>query len=62
MGKIWWSEMELFQRLMHLRKSDAVQLQRERVHHEAERRSLQAEIDDLKTQLKACAPRQDISR
>ena len=40
MGKIWWSEMELFQRLLQLREADAQIVQREREAYQEDVRRL----------------------
>ena len=44
MGKIWWSEMELFQRLLALRKAEADA-------HAAERAALLSQLNDALTAL-----------
>ena len=47
MGKIWWSEMELFQRLLQLRQADAQIVQREREAHQAEADMLRRQVDEM---------------
>ena len=51
MGKIWWSEMELFQRLLALHKRTDASLQRERKQHTEERTAMQARIDALEREV-----------
>ena len=51
MGKIWWSEMELFQRLLQLHRRSAAKLKSERTSWQQERQSMQARIDALERQV-----------
>lgn len=52
MGKIWWSEMELFQRLLALYRRSQSTLQRERAGFATERASMQERIDALEREVK----------
>ena len=47
MGKIWWSEMELFQRLLQLRQADAQIVQREREAYQAEADMLRRQVEEM---------------
>ena len=47
MGKIWWSEMELFQRLLQLREADAQIVQREREAYQAEADMLRRQVEEM---------------
>ena len=51
MGKIWWSEMELFQRLLALHRCSDDTLHRERNQHAEERTAMQARIDALEREV-----------
>jgi hypothetical protein len=51
MGKIWWSEMELFQRLLALHRRSDVALQTERKERLTERMQMQGRIDELQRQM-----------
>jgi hypothetical protein len=51
MGKIWWSEMELFQRLLQLHRRSSAALTQERRQWVDEKTSMQARIDDLEHEL-----------
>uniref|UniRef100_A0A7S2GQS2 Uncharacterized protein n=1 Tax=Haptolina brevifila TaxID=156173 RepID=A0A7S2GQS2_9EUKA len=51
MGKIWWSEMELFQRLLQLYRRDHVALEDERTRFGLERAGYQGKIDNLQREL-----------
>ena len=53
MGKIWWSEMELFQRLLQLHRRSDAQLQQERKQWSAERAGLHARVEALEAELAA---------
>ena len=54
MGKIWWSEMELFQRLLQLREADAQIVQREREAYQAEADMLRQQVEEMQA---AATPR-----
>ena len=54
MGKIWWSEMELFQRLLQLREADAQIVQREREAYQAEADMLRRQVEEMQA---AATPR-----
>ena len=56
MGKIWWSEMELFQRLLQLRQADAQIVQREREAHQAEADMLRRQVDEMQAAARPVAP------
>mmetsp|Transcript_18685 Transcript_18685/g.38010 ORF Transcript_18685/g.38010 Transcript_18685/m.38010 type:complete len:147 (+) Transcript_18685:3-443(+) len=51
MGKIWWSEMELFQRLLQLRQADAQLVEREREAHCAEAEMLRRKVEEMQAKL-----------
>jgi len=51
MGKIWWSEMELFQRLLQLYRRDRSSLEEERARSARERASMQGRIDELEREV-----------
>jgi len=53
MGKIWWSEMELFQRLLQLRQADAQIVQREREAYQAEADMLRRQVEEMQAKLDA---------
>ena len=61
MGKIWWSEMELFQRLLTLRRNSERARAEERRRHEAERAELIARIDELSERLAAMRSRGSVA-
>jgi hypothetical protein len=50
MGKIWWSEMELFQRLLALQRRGEETLQRERAEHKKQVDALLYEMDIMRSQ------------
>eukprot|EP00308_Calcidiscus_leptoporus_P018293 CAMPEP_0119370810 /NCGR_PEP_ID=MMETSP1334-20130426/17111_1 /TAXON_ID=127549 /ORGANISM="Calcidiscus leptoporus, Strain RCC1130" /LENGTH=192 /DNA_ID=CAMNT_0007387951 /DNA_START=96 /DNA_END=674 /DNA_ORIENTATION=+ len=52
MGKIWWSEMELFQRVLQLRKSEEEARELERMAFKTERDALRRQVADLEEQLR----------
>ena len=47
MGKIWWSEMELFQRLLQLRQTDAQIVEHEREAYQAEADKLRRQVEEM---------------
>jgi hypothetical protein len=47
MGKIWWSEMELFQRLLQLRQTDAQIVEHEREAYQAEADMLRRQVEEM---------------
>jgi len=51
MGKIWWSEMELFQRLIHLHRRSHAALEQERSQRIGEREALYARIVVLEREI-----------
>ena len=51
MGKIWWSEMELFQRMLSLHRRADQALQQERKERLDERQQMQHRIDELERQM-----------
>jgi len=51
MGKIWWSEMELFQRLLQLHRQSRAQLDQEKAKRISEQESLYARIDELEREV-----------
>tara|TARA_B110001452_G_C15192970_1_gene414150 strand:- start:298 stop:1251 length:954 start_codon:yes stop_codon:yes gene_type:complete len=51
MGKIWWSEMELFQRLLQMRRADAQHMAREREAHRHELDKLRHQVVQLQAKL-----------
>ena len=51
MGKIWWSEMELFQRLLQLHRQSRAALELERRQRARERDELHGRIDDLEREI-----------
>ena len=51
MGKIWWSEMELFQRLLQLNRRSEAQLQQERSAWASERAAMQSRMARLEEEL-----------
>ena len=51
MGKIWWSEMELFQRLLQLRQADAQLVRREREEHRAELDGLRRQVQQMQARV-----------
>jgi len=55
MGKIWWSQMEVFQRLTQLRAADQAalaELRRENANANAERDALKAQVAELQQRLR----------
>ena len=56
MGKIWWSEMELFQRLLQLRHQSERDLASERERHASEREQLLRRIDELTAEVRCMLP------
>ena len=51
MGKIWWSEMELFQRLLHLHRRSKATLDDERSRFARERAAMQQRISELEREV-----------
>ena len=51
MGKIWWSEMELFQRLLQMRRADSQHMAREREAHRNELDTLRHQILQMQAKL-----------
>lgn len=51
MGKIWWSEMELFNRLLQLMRRSEQALKLERTRGVEEKASMQARIDELEAEV-----------
>ena len=51
MGKIWWSEMELFQRLLQLQRRSQAALDDERTRFARERTAMQQRIDELEREV-----------
>ena len=51
MGKIWWSEMELFQRLLQLNRRSEALLTQERGEWASERSAMQSRIARLEEEL-----------
>ena len=51
MGKIWWSEMELFQRLLSLHRRSAAKLATEQKERESERQTMQQRIAELEREV-----------
>ena len=71
MGKIWWSEMELFQRLLQLRQADAQLVRREREEHRAELDGLRRQVRQMQARVArpdrrhsqpACTPTDSLPR
>lgn len=52
MGKIWWSEMELFQRLLLLHRRSVAALDAERASFRTERSAMQRRIDELEDEVR----------
>mmetsp|Transcript_42708 Transcript_42708/g.89225 ORF Transcript_42708/g.89225 Transcript_42708/m.89225 type:complete len:319 (+) Transcript_42708:178-1134(+) len=51
MGKIWWSEMELFQRMLQMRKSENAERARERQKHAEQMEAMLSQVEFLKAEL-----------
>ena len=51
MGKIWWSEMELFQRLLQLQRRSHATLASERKARVDEKATMQARIEALEREV-----------
>ena len=51
MGKIWWSEMELFQRVLQMRATEQRKLKEERAARATERAALLAQIGELQAEV-----------
>ena len=51
MGKIWWSEMELFNRLLQLARTSSQKLRSEREQRAEEKAAMQQRIDALEAEL-----------
>ena len=52
MGKIWWSEMELFNRLLQLHRRSENTLKLERERHSVEVVQMQEQIDALQEEVR----------
>ena len=52
MGKIWWSEMELFNRLLQLHRKSENTLKLERERHAVEKLQMQEHIEALQEELR----------
>ena len=50
-SQIWWSEMELFQRMLQLHRRSRAALESERTQFAEERSSMQARINDLEREV-----------
>ena len=53
MGKIWWSEMELFQRVLQMRATEQQKLREERAARAIEREAFLAQIAELQAEVEA---------
>ena len=51
MGKIWWSEMELFNRLLQLARRSEAALQAEKESHHEEKAALEARVAELEAEV-----------
>ena len=58
MGKIWWSEMELFQRLLQMRRDSDKARDEERAKHASEVEQLRQRVEELEAQLKGYQERE----
>ena len=53
MGKIWWSEMELFNRLLKMMRRKEAQLQAARAGRDEEKAMLEARVAELEAEVRA---------